>query len=204
MRPPSKSRLANKSKAGRDYKAEYARRKERGLAAGKSVSAARGHPKAADLPKPNPGPINRDDPLEHALKMMRKGATQAKAAKVAGVTVERLRIHRERHTTSRRVGRLWDIFDSRPASFWIATNGSVQRVTLANDDGGLIGDYWNGVDRFFDTTDPEVLDPFVGRGVRDFNGRLWLFETRPNVLLKMKAAGDLSFTQIYADTIGEA
>jgi len=75
-----------KSKRNRNYKLEYARRKARGLAAGKSLSAARGHPRAADIAKPAPTPINRNSPLEKALRRMRRGETQAAAAKAEGVT----------------------------------------------------------------------------------------------------------------------
>ena len=38
----------------RDFKLEYQKRVERGLSAGKSRSAARGHARAIDLPKPSP------------------------------------------------------------------------------------------------------------------------------------------------------
>ena len=42
--------MASKPTRKRNYHEEYLIRKARGLAAGKSVSQARGHAKAADLP----------------------------------------------------------------------------------------------------------------------------------------------------------
>jgi hypothetical protein len=193
-----------KRRRKRDFKAEYQRRKAKGLAANKSLSAARGHPKAADLPKPPAGPISRDDPRERALKLMRHGASQAKAAKVVGIPVERLRLYRELHTTSQRRGREWIIFDSRPQPFWLATGGKLRSVVLPNDEGTAVSRYWSAVNDFLDTNDTAYLAPFRGEGVRDVNGRTWFFETGPNTLRRLESADELGFAQIYADTVGEA
>ena len=185
----------------RNYAAEYQRRLAKGFAAGKSRSAARGHARAIDLPKPPPGPINRDDPRERALKMMRAGATQRRAAKLADVSEEQLRRYRQLHTTSERRGRHWLIFDSRPQAYWIASGGQMRSVTLPNDEGSSIGHYWSAVQAFVDSNDPVHLDPYRGEGVRDVNGRLWRYEVRPNVLRKLDSIGELDFVQVYADVV---
>lgn len=188
-----------KSRKQRDYRAEYQRRISRGLATGKSRSAARGHPRAADLPKPAPSSIDRDSALERALSQMRRGLSQSDAAKASGVSVEALRRHRLLHTQSLREGRQWVIFDSRPQAFWIASQGKFVAVTLANDEGIEVSAYWRAVDRFILTNEDEHLFPFEGDGVHDVKGRYHPYETRPNVLRKMEAVGDLNFIAIYAD-----
>jgi hypothetical protein len=183
----------------RNFRAEYQARLAKGLAAGKSRSAARGHARAADLPKPLPAPIDRNDPREQALKLMRRGATQKAAATETKISVEQLRRYQHLHTSSRRVGRKWDIFDLRPQSFWIATNGRMKAVTLANDEGSLIGHYWNAVNEFLATNKRAFLEPYEGLGVRDINGKFWPFEVRPNVLWKLDGIGELHFLEIYAN-----
>ncbi|MDP1912160.1 hypothetical protein [Brevundimonas sp.] len=188
-----------KTRKQRDYRAEYQRRISRALATGKSRSAARGHPRAADLPKPEPSSIDRTAAVERALGHMRRGLSQSAAAKVSGVSVEALRRHRLLHTQSLREGRRWVIFDLRPQSFWIASQGKVVAVTLTNDEGSLLSSYWRAVNRFLETNDDEHLFPFEGDGLYDVKGRYHPYETRPNVLRKMEAVDDLNFIEIYAD-----
>ena len=186
-------------KRRRDFRREYQARISKGLASGKSRSAARGHARAVDLPKPPPAPIDRDDPRERALRMMRHGSSQRAAAKAVGISVEQLRRYQLLNTTSQRQGGKWVIFDLRPQSFWIATNGQIKAVTIANEEGSLVGHYWSAVNSFLASNDPAHLDPYVGQGVRDVNGKFWPFEVRPNTLRKLDSIGELHFLEIYAD-----
>lgn len=199
MRQPPQRRTKRGASRQRDYRAEYQRRIAKALAKGKSRSAGRGHPRAADLPSLPPAPIDRDDPRERALKMMKRGASQSRAAKAAGVSEEQLRRYRLLNTTSQKQGRQWIIFDSRPQAFWIASNGKMHSVTLANDEGSTVGHYWSAVNEFLASNDAEHLAPYIGEGVYDVRDRLWIFETRPNVLRKLDAVGELTFIEIYAD-----
>lgn len=188
-----------KSRKQRDHRAEYQRRISRGLATGKSRSAARGHPRAADLPKPELGSIDHGSPLERALSHMRRGLPQSAAARLSGVSVEALRRHRLLNTKSLREGGQWVIFDLRPQGFWIASQGKFVAVKLTRDEGSEISAYWSAVNRFQDTGEVEHLFPFEGDGVYDVKGRYHPYETRPNVLRKMEAVDDLNFIEIYAD-----
>tara|TARA_R110002124_G_scaffold75181_3_gene201712 strand:- start:3658 stop:4263 length:606 start_codon:yes stop_codon:yes gene_type:complete len=183
----------------RNYKLEYQRRITAGLSKGRSRSAARGHPRAADLPKPDQVAIDRDSALERALGHMRRGLSQSAAAKVSGVSVEALRRHRLLNTKSLREGRQWVIFDLRPQAFWIASQGKLVAVTLANEEGSQVSAYWRAVDRFLATNEDEHLFPFEGNGVYDVAARYHPYETRPNVLRRMEAVDDLNFIEIYAD-----
>ena len=91
------------------------------------------------------------------------------------------------------------IFDLRPQAFWIASQGKLLAVTLANEEGSQVSVYWRAVDKFLDTNDDEHLFPFEGDGVYDVASRYHAYETRPNVLRKMEAVDDLNFIEIYAD-----
>src|SRR5262249_18016923 len=152
----------------------------RGLAAGKSRSAARGHARAADLPKPRPSPIDLKSPVEKALSRMRRGESQRSAAKAEGIGVERLRAYQKLNTISKRQGRKWVISDLRPQGFWLATRGQFKPVTLPRDEGTVVSNYWQAVDKFLQSNNVQHLRPFEGKGVRDVQGRFHPFETAPN------------------------
>jgi|HubBroStandDraft_6_1064221.scaffolds.fasta_scaffold1316961_2 hypothetical protein len=57
------------------------------------------------------------------------------------------------------------------------------------------------INKFLETNDPAHLEPFVGLGLRDTRKRFWPFETRPNVLRKLDSAGELSFVELYRQTV---
>lgn len=188
-----------KPKKPRDYRAEYQRRVERGLIAGKSRSAARGHARAEDLGPLPPTPKDRSSAYERALKEMKRGASLKSAAHAFGLKPERLRRHVKRNTTATYQGRHWVIFDLRPQPIWIASRGRLKTVTVALDDASEIGRYWSAVSKFLATNDIDHLWPFFSQGVRDVVGKFHPFETRPNDLRKLDAIGELDFIEIYAD-----
>jgi hypothetical protein len=194
--------MATRSKRIRDFKKEYLRRIARGLASGKSHSQARGHARASDLPKPaSPLPIDKQNKLEKALKLMRQGATQRQAARSVGVSAETLRRFQKQNTTSRREGRRWVIVDKRPVTVLMATRGRLREVTVSHDASSDIGHHWVAINKFLETNKASHLEPFVGLELRDTRGRFWPFETRPNVLRKLDSVGELSFVDMYRQTV---
>jgi hypothetical protein len=194
--------MASKTKRKRNYAKEYLIRINRGLATGKSRSQARGHARAADLPgDASPQPFRRSEPLEGALKLMKKGVSQRNAAKQAGVSPETLRRFQKANTTSHRRGRRWIISDTRPVPFVMATGGRMRDVTVPHDATTDISHHWIAINLFLETNDPSHLVPFVGKGLRDSNGVFHPFETRPNVLRKLDSVGELSFVDIYRQTV---
>jgi hypothetical protein len=179
----------------------YLIRIARGLTGGKSRAQARGHARAADLPTiPNPPPFKRSEPLEDALKLMKKGVSQKEAAKQAGVSAETLRRFQKANTTSQREGRRWIIVDSRPVSVVMATRGKMRTVTVSHDASSDISRHWTAINLFMETNNPWNLAAFVGKGLRDSHGVFHPFETRPNVLRKLDNVGELSFVDIYRQT----
>jgi hypothetical protein len=194
--------MATKSKRNRNYRQEYQARIARGLASGKSRSQARGHARASDLPKrESPLPIDKQNKLEKALKLMKQGATQKQAARLVGVSAEILRRFQKQNTISRRQGGRWIIVDERPVTVAMATRWKLHDVTVTHDASSDISHHWDAINKFLESNDPSHLEPFVGRGLRDTRKRFWPFETRPNVLRKLDSIGELSFVELYRQTV---
>jgi hypothetical protein len=193
--------MATGPKRKRNHHEEYLIRKARGLAAGKSLSQARGHARAADLPRTaGPQPFKRSEPLEDALKLIKKGVSQKEAAKQVGVSAETLRRFQKLNTTSQRVGRRWVIVDTRPVSVVMATRGKMRSVRVSHDASSDISRHWIAINLFLETNNPTHLAAYVGKGLRDTSGAFHPFETRPNVLRKLDSVGELSFIDIYRQT----
>ena len=147
--------MAAKPKRKRDFAGEYKARIARGLASGKSRSQARGHAKASDLPQPEtPAAVDRKDPLERALKLMKQGSSQKEAAKSVGVSTERLRRYLRQNTSSERKGGRWVIRDMRPVTVLMATRCKVRDVTVTRDAASDIGRHWVAVNKFLESNDP--------------------------------------------------
>ncbi len=185
----------------RDYRTEYARRLQRGFAKGLSRAQARGHAKAEDIRSGgSPGFIDRHSPLEQALRLMRDGVSQTKAAKQVGVSAETLRRYQRLNTQSERAGGRWVIKDLRQVEVLLATRGKLQTVKVTREAASDIGKYWVAVNKFLRSNVKSHLDAFVGMGIRDLRGKLHPYETRPNVLRRLDSAGDFSFIDIYRQT----
>jgi hypothetical protein len=141
--------MATKPKRIRDTKREYQARLAYGKASGKSRAQSRGHARAQDLPVgATAEPIDANNPLEKALKLMKQGTSQKQAAKTVGISTEKLRRYQKQNTVSVRQGRRWVISDSRPVSMVMATRGKIRTVTLSRDAGGDIGRHWVAINNF--------------------------------------------------------
>src|SRR5260370_41951477 len=91
----------------RDYKAEYGRRIERGLAEGLSKKQARGH--GPYNPQPGARSKRYDRRLETGLKEIRSGEPLSKAARSIAVAPERLRNYVEQTGVAKKQGPQWTI-----------------------------------------------------------------------------------------------
>lgn len=185
----------------RNYRAEYERRMETGLAKGFSRSEARGHP------KPKRGIKGRSkkalvDPkgrLEEALKSLKQGThtSLTKAAKDHHVAPERLRRYVHENTKATRKGRRWVIVDKRPRRFPVYSEGQLRDPILVPAEATRASEYMRTVDRFLNSGDRALLGPFEGQGVEDVKHDFLPFEVDPNALYQLDAAGELSFPEIY-------
>ena len=199
-RPPSSPRKPPKRRPRkpRDHKADYARRIATGLAAGKSRSQARGHPRAGERPRP-PGPrlAPGKGPYELAVRKIGRGSTLRSAAREFGIREENLRRYLKENVEFERKGGRWTITDRRPRQFPIFSDGRLAHPWLTPEEATRTSEYMQAVNRFLYTGRKKVLQPFEGVGVTDLKGRFHPFETDPDALYELDAAGELSFPELY-------
>ena len=187
----------SKIKRKRDYKAEYRRRIERGLAKGFTLSQARGHPKSNEKYIKKPRPI-KDEAFQISLKALRSGKTLAEAAKEIRVSPERLRNQAKLRGAIIKKGRRWIVKNDLPRQMLIYTDGEARSITVSKFSyASKLGHYSANVKRFLRTNDAEYLTPFIGQSVMDSRKNSYIFETNPNALYRIAASGSKTFEQIY-------
>lgn len=181
----------------RDYKAEYERRIANAARRGLSRSQARGHAKAGE--KSIRPPRTTDSVrFENALKAYRKTGRQIDAARSVGVSVELLRRYLRENVSVKRLGRTLVIGDSRAREMTVVSKGRVFKAILPNFDAASVnGEYLSAVRAFLLSNDPSHLRQFEGRSVTDTAGKTHPFETDPNTLYRLAAAGTELFHNVY-------
>jgi hypothetical protein len=185
------------NKPPRDYRAEYARRVERGIAKGLSRSQARGHPKAKEKNIRRPRPIS-DAALQISLQELRAGKTLTEAARLIHVSPERLRNQAKAQGAIRRKGRRWVVPNSLPRRMLIYTGGEAIPIILGKmTQASKVGRYMAAVSRLLNNNDLDSFKPFIGKSVTDIDGKKYVFETNPNFLYRISASGTESFKDVY-------
>jgi len=184
----------------RDYKSEYARRIDRGLAKGASRSQARGHPKVGETAtgaKQPPRTIE-DDRLQLAFKVLRQEKSLTAAARAAKVSPERLRHYATQRDFIERHGRRWIVRHDLPRRMRLFSGGEELPVVVGDfESASKIGRFMSAVAHFLRTNNPAGLREFEGASVTDVSGKTHPFETRPNTLYRLASAHDQSFEHIY-------
>lgn len=198
-----KGRKAKSPKATRqrDYRAEYARRIQRGASKGLSRSQARGHARAGERPKPT-RPANPKSKEELALKLMKGGVSLRAAARSFGLSEQHLRRYLKENVNAvwDRRQHLWIIEDQRARQFPVYSEGQLKTLSLKPYEASFAAMYMNAVRRFLWLGDRSILAPYEGQGVTDVNGRFHRFETDPNGLYELDSAGELNYPEFYRIT----
>ena len=181
----------------RDYKAEYKRRLANAARRGLSRSQARGHAKAGEQSIRSPRVTNTAR-LESALKAYRKTGRQIDAARSVGVSVELLRRYLRENVSVKRRGRTLVIDDNRAREMTVVSKGRVFKAILPNFDAASVnGEFLSAVRAFLLSNEPSPLRKFEGRSVTDTAGKSHPFETDPNTLYQLAAAGTELFHNVY-------
>lgn len=185
------------AKKKRDYKAEYTRRIRRGEKRGLSKSQARGHAKPGEKPLRGK-PVKSDKRLETALRFMRKTGKQGLAAKRAGVSTERFRRFLYGNKLAKRKSGKWRFTDKRGREMLVLTSGEPEYLVLDGyDQARLNGEHLSAVKTFVLSGDASLIEPFIGKSVRDIKGKPHPLETDLNELLRIANSGDEVFEEIY-------
>ena len=143
-------------------------------------------------------PTASDERLEAALKELRRTGNQGSAAKTAGVSAERLRRFLREQGLARREGRAWTITDNRPREMLMITRGAERLIKVRGfEPASRIGSHANAVRHLLETNNPSELAPFAGQSITDLSGRKHPFETDPNALYALAAAGSEGFEHVY-------
>jgi hypothetical protein len=166
------------------------------LAKGKTLSQARGHPKAGEtyisgrIAKP-------DARIKAALARIKGGDTLAATAKSLHVSRERLKLAVSERGDYVRQGRRYHFIPRQRNDLPLYSNEESIRVLVDDANAILLGEFMAGVRKFLRTNRIEHLAPFLGGGVTDIQGRFHPFETDPEELYRLDAKGRAVFHQIY-------
>jgi hypothetical protein len=98
---------------------------------------------------------------------------------------ERLRAYIKETTGATRENGRWKIIDRRSRQFPFYSNGAVVTLLMNLEQTSEAGRYMQAVKQFLRTGETPFLNPLVGKGVRDINGRFYPFELDENTLYEL-------------------
>lgn len=188
------------SRKKRDYRAEYKRRIAKGVKKGLSRSQARGHRRAHESLASTRRKARPLDELkfQRGLFLLRKGEPLASAAKSVGVSRERLRNYAAEKKAIEKNGRKWVVKQNLPRRVLIYSKGQDKAITVGTfEQASLVGRYMSAVGQYLRTGDASVLKPFIGKSVRDIDGKSHRLETGPKTLYRIAHTATSTFEQIY-------
>jgi len=139
-----------------------------------------------------------DDRFETALKYLREGRSQKRAAEIGMVSVGRFRRFLRDHKLAKRKGRKWIITDRRIREIEVFSEDGLRHIRVRGFGGAsLTMRHRAAVQKFLDTNDISLLTPFDGQAVNDVSRQKHILETRPNVLYRIANAGSDADMKIY-------
>jgi hypothetical protein len=182
----------------RNYKQEYQRRLKRAFANGLSRAQARGHAKPGEALVKQAKAKTDIAKLEAALKILHTEGSLQRAAREAHVSAERFKRYLVEKNLVLRVGRKWQITDTRPREMTVFSNGRAQSLILKDfANASLNGGHLAAIGQFLNNNDRDVIRPFEGQSVTDTSGKSHVLETNPNTLYRIAHAGSDVFEQVY-------
>ncbi len=138
-----------------------------------------------------------DTRLERGLRILSETKDIATAARAIRVSVEHFKRAAKRRNAIRRHERNWIVVRRLQRKMPIFTGGKQLAVRVRSTSASLIGRYMAAVGQFLKTNNPKFLAEFKGRSVKDVSGKVYQFETDPNVLYRLSSAGGEPFEEIY-------
>lgn len=148
--------------------------------------------------RPNKPRIQSDERLETALRYLREGRSQKRAAEIGMVSVARFRRFLHRNKLAKFKNRRWRITDRRKRQVAGVFRTGEEVIEVSGfSPASLIMRHRATVQHFLDSNDVAVLTPFEGLTVTDTSKQKHVLETRPNVLLRLANAGSDAEMKIY-------
>jgi hypothetical protein len=142
--------------------------------------------------------IPSDDRFETALKYLREGRSQKRAAEIGMVSVARFRRFLHRNKLAKFKNGRWRITDRRTREVAVISEASEKVIEVRGfSPASLVMRHRAAVTAFVDGPDLALLAPFEGLTVTDTSKRKYVLETRPNVLLRLANAGSDAEMKIY-------
>ena len=139
-----------------------------------------------------------DKRLQRGLRILQELKDLFPAARAAGVSPKQFAAAALKKGAIRRQGKRWVVTGSLPRRMLLFSGGREVAVTVRGiKAASQVGSYMATVRQFLRSNKPDVLTPFVNRSVKDTTGKIYPFETNPNVIYRLASAGDQAFEQIY-------
>jgi hypothetical protein len=138
-----------------------------------------------------------DARLERGLQVLAETKDIKTAARSIRVSAERFERAAKRKAAIQKRKGFWTVVRRLPRKMPIFSGGRQLAITVKSNSASLIGRYMLAVRQFLRSNDPNFLDEFKGRSVKDTRGKVYPFETDPNVLYRLSSAGNEPFEDIY-------
>jgi hypothetical protein len=139
-----------------------------------------------------------DDRFETALKYLREGRSQKRAAEIGMVSVRRFRHFLRSNKLAKFKSGHWQITDRRIRETAIISEGRALLIKVRGfSPASLAMRHRAAVNHFLDSNDASLLTPFEGATIKDVTKQTHVLETRPNVLLRLANAGGDAEMKIY-------
>jgi hypothetical protein len=181
----------------RDYRAEYQNRLERAAARGLSRSQARGHARHHEVPVRPRSAMASDARLEAALRELHKRGNLTEAAKLVGVSSERVRRFVRENGYAERAGKGWRVTDTRRPQMRTFSEGEEKFLVLRDrDQASINGVFLNAVRKFTRSNKYDLIRPFIGTSIIDAKGKAHPLETDPNALHELASVQD-NYVDVY-------